>query len=267
MNRELKKVKKWLDANRLSLNINKTNFVIFHPPRIKILEPVIVKFGRKKIQREICVKFLGILLDANLSWKYHINELLKKLSRTLGLFYKIRYYVPLEILKQPYYSLFYSFVSYGITVRGLTYKSLVQKLIVIQQKIVRVMTFNKMNAHTNPIFIHLEFLKIEDIRQFQLLSFVYDCLNKTAPVFFHDYFTPSSERHTYNTRLASRGDLFLEHASCYSQKILFSTSLPVRFKKLPLKYVYQLNFFNTWSSSLLRAISSNPPPPLFSIVI
>ena len=70
LNRELKKVKKWLDANRLSLNINKTNFVIFHPPGIKIPEPVIVKFGRKKIQREYCVKFLGVLLDANLSWKY-----------------------------------------------------------------------------------------------------------------------------------------------------------------------------------------------------
>ena len=77
MNRELKKVKKWLDANRLSLNIDKTDFVIFHPPRIKIPEPVIVKFGRKKIQREYCAKFLGVVLDANLSWKYHINELLK----------------------------------------------------------------------------------------------------------------------------------------------------------------------------------------------
>ena len=72
------------------------------------------------------------------------------------------------------------------------------------------MTFSKMNAHTNPIFIQLDFLKIEDIRQLQLLSFVYGCLNKTAPVFFHDYFTPSSERHNFNTRLASRGDLFLE---------------------------------------------------------
>ena len=151
-----------------------------------------------------------------MSWKYHINELLKKLSRTLILFYKTRYYMPLEILKQLYYSLFYSFVSYGVTVRGLTYKSLIQKLIVIQKKIVRVMTFNKMNAHTNPIFIQLEFLKIEDIRQSQLHSFVYDCLNKTAPVFFHDYFTPSSERHTYNTRLASCGDLFLERKTPFN---------------------------------------------------
>ena len=57
------------------------------------------------------------------------------------------------------------------------------------------MTFNKMNAHTMPIFIQLEFLKIEDIRQLQLLSFVYDCLNKTVSVFYHDYFTPSSECH------------------------------------------------------------------------
>ena len=48
MNRELKKVKKWLDANCLSLNIEKANFVICHPPRVKIPVPVIVKFGRKK---------------------------------------------------------------------------------------------------------------------------------------------------------------------------------------------------------------------------
>ena len=56
--------------------------------------------------------------------------------------------------------------------------------VLIQKKIVRVMT----NAHTNPIFIQLEFLKIEDIRQLQLFSFIYGCLNKTAPVFFYDKF-------------------------------------------------------------------------------
>ena len=60
MNRELKKVKKWLDANRLALNIDKTNFVVFHPSYIKIPGPVIIRFGRKKIKRESCVKFLGI---------------------------------------------------------------------------------------------------------------------------------------------------------------------------------------------------------------
>ena len=67
MNHVLKKVKKWLDANCLALNIDKTNFVIFHSPRTKLPEPVIIRFCRKKIQRENCVKFLGVLLDCNLS--------------------------------------------------------------------------------------------------------------------------------------------------------------------------------------------------------
>ena len=89
----------------------------------------------------------------------------------------------------------------------------------IQKKIIRVITFNKMNAHTSPIFIQLDFLKMEDIRQLQLLSFVYDCLNKTAPIFFHDYLTPSSECHNFNTRLASHGDLFLDGKNTFQYGI------------------------------------------------
>ena len=63
MNRELKKVKKWLDANQLALNIDKTKFVIFHSPQKTIAEQRIIKFMKKKIQRKISVKFLGVLLD------------------------------------------------------------------------------------------------------------------------------------------------------------------------------------------------------------
>ena len=88
MNRELKKVKKWLDANRLALNIDKTNCVVFHPPRIKIPEPVLIRFGRKKIKCESCVKFPGILLDENLTWKFHVDELSKKFLGQLGSFIK-----------------------------------------------------------------------------------------------------------------------------------------------------------------------------------
>ena len=66
MNRELKKVKKWLDANQLALNIDKTNFVIFHSPQKNFAEQIIIKFMKKKIQRKISVKFLGVLLNLTL---------------------------------------------------------------------------------------------------------------------------------------------------------------------------------------------------------
>ena len=140
MNREFRKVRKWLGANLPALNIDKTNFVIFHSPQKIILDPVILKIGKKKICSENCVKFLGVLLDSGLSWKHHIAELSKKLARTVGIFYKVRHLIRLETLKMLYYSLFYSFIFYGITVWGLTHKSYLDPIIIAQRKILRVMT-------------------------------------------------------------------------------------------------------------------------------
>ena len=66
------------------LNIDKTNFVLFHSPRKQLPDLINLKFGKKSRKQNKYVKFLG---DLDLSWKYHINELCKKLFRTTGIFY------------------------------------------------------------------------------------------------------------------------------------------------------------------------------------
>ena len=121
VNGELRKVRKWLDANRLSSNISKTNYVIFHSPSRGIDEFIRIEFGSKTLTRVDYIKYLGVLVDSTLSWKPHITELSKKLARTTGIFFKIRHYVARETLKLLYYSLFYSFISYAIVVWGLTH--------------------------------------------------------------------------------------------------------------------------------------------------
>ena len=63
MNQELHHVKKWLEANKLALNIEKTNFVVFHSPAKKLTESIILKFGCKKITHANHVMFLGVPLD------------------------------------------------------------------------------------------------------------------------------------------------------------------------------------------------------------
>ena len=68
-------LKKWLDANKLALNLDETNFVIFHSPQVSITEPITLKFDKKQIHQEKYVKFLGVLIDEHLTWKYHITEL------------------------------------------------------------------------------------------------------------------------------------------------------------------------------------------------
>ena len=106
MNRELKKLKKWLDANRLSLNIPKLIFVIFHSKPKNLNELIRIKFDSKLLTRVESIKYLGILVDFTLTWKNQISELSKKLPRTCGIFFRMRHYVTPETLKLLYHSLF-----------------------------------------------------------------------------------------------------------------------------------------------------------------
>ena len=154
------------------------------------------------------MKFLGVLLDSNLNWKPHITELSKTLARTTGVFFKIRHFVPLD-------ALFYPFVSYGIAVWGLTNKTFINTVFIIQKKILKAITFSDMNAHSDPIFSKLGLLKVGDIFQLQLLSFIHDCYHGLAPSYFSSYFTPAVNMHHYNTRAASRGDLFLQRKNTF----------------------------------------------------
>ena len=78
VNKELRHVKKWLDANKLSLKYNnKTNFVIFHSAQNSLNHSINIKIGNQYDKQAKYVKFLGLLLGENLSWEYHISELSK----------------------------------------------------------------------------------------------------------------------------------------------------------------------------------------------
>ena len=72
INENLEKIFDWLAANKLSVNIDKTNFVLFHPTQRIPNYEISVYIRNNRIKQEKYIKYLGILLDSNLSWKYHI---------------------------------------------------------------------------------------------------------------------------------------------------------------------------------------------------
>ena len=75
INKELKNVKIWLDINTLSLNIDKTKYVIFKSPQHSLSDTTNIKIDNLSVKNTCYVTFLGVLLDENLSWKYHLTEL------------------------------------------------------------------------------------------------------------------------------------------------------------------------------------------------
>ena len=79
MNKELEKLHEWLCINRLSLNITKTNFVIFHSIN-KQKKPITILINKEAIDEVKHIKYLGVLIDSQLTFKYHTDELNKKAS-------------------------------------------------------------------------------------------------------------------------------------------------------------------------------------------
>lgn len=204
LNQELHQVGIWLSTNKLSLNIDKTSFVIFHPPQKKIPFILQLKIFNQNIRNDSFVRYLGIIFDCNLNWKKHIHELTKKISKNIGILTKVRYFVSKDVMLQLYYSFFYSLITYGILIWGNTYENSLKPIITLQKKVVRVMTFSKWDAHTQPIFANLGLLKFTDIIFLSNAIFMFQFKNNLLPKAFDGYFQSVSSSHNYRTRLASK---------------------------------------------------------------
>ena len=92
VNTELEKVTEWLRFNKLSLNYSKTSYMIVSRKNNQLTD-FNVKINHKTITRTSCVKYLGVFIDDKLTWSNHIAYLENKLSRSVGLFYRIRQYL------------------------------------------------------------------------------------------------------------------------------------------------------------------------------
>ena len=206
INKELKKLHTWLIVNRLSLNIDKTNFVIFHPYNKPLIKKITLKIYKKAISEKDQVKYLGITIDSTLTWRNHIDNVSTKVSRTIGLLYKIRYFVDIRIIKTLYYSLVYPHLTYGVEVWGSADETHLFRLLVLQKKIVRLICCSDIRhadysfSPSNPLFYKLGLHKIHDIFKMNLSKFIFKCLNNMTPVSFHSWYQLTSVLNRYNTR-------------------------------------------------------------------
>ena len=157
MNEDLRLIYVWLCANRLSLNVDKTEFIVFRPPRKTVHERFTLKLNGTVIFESTKIKYLGVILDPFLSWKHHIFELRKKLSRAVDILYKMKSCMcPKKLLTSLYFALFHSHMSYGILLYGLAGEQYTKKISLIQKRAIRIVSNASFNAHTKPLFSELK---------------------------------------------------------------------------------------------------------------
>ena len=92
------------------------------------------------------------------------------------------------------------FLYYGIVVWGVASECFMNPVLIHQQKVIRAITFNDSFSLSEPLFLELGLLKLDDIFTLQVTSFVYACVNKLAPAVFENYFNYISNIHDYGTR-------------------------------------------------------------------
>lgn len=192
MSREISKIDDWLCANRLSLNAAKTEIILFRPVNKRCQSNFNLKIKNTKIFLSNKVKYLGVVLDPHLSWRYHLSDLSKKLTRANGFLSKIRYFVDTPTIISLYYSLFQSHLTYGCLAWGLTCKNSLSRILSLQRRAIKIISFsgyNNPSPHsTSYLFSRLGILKLEDVIKLRLCLFMHDWQWMKLPRSFDKFF-------------------------------------------------------------------------------
>ena len=181
LNCDLKLASDWLNANRLSLNIDKSKLLIFKSKQRKFnKDSISIKLGGVKLTPTVNAKYLGLHLDQNLSWDVQTNQLSKKLSKANAILAKLRHFAHKETLISVYYSIFYSHLQYGCPVWSLTKKENLDTITILQKKCMRIINFAPFNSYTNNIFLDNKLLKFDDLVKVEQLKLIFDFKNKKS---------------------------------------------------------------------------------------
>ena len=197
LNTDLKSLTHWLLANKISLNSTKTELIFFRK-KGTVIPKSKIKLSGVNLQYSSETKYVGIIFDEHLTFESHRNVLQSKLKRANNLLSISKHYVPSEILLQIYYGQFYSHLTYGCQLWGMT-DYLNSKILTQQKKAIRILASADFHAHTNPLFSELKLLKLQDIVKLNNIIFVHNVLHNKAPIIFDNFFTFFKRQHNYNT--------------------------------------------------------------------
>ena len=239
VNNELKEISDWFKSNKLSLNVKKTKYTLFCSTQVKRKLPKEMpklQIENNEILREEVTKFLGVLIDSNISWKYHINTINNKISKNIGVLYKARPFINRNSMKQLYFSFIHSYLTYANIAWGSTYKTNLEPLHRRQKHAARLIHFkdNKIPnthayEHAQPLLKDMKALNIFQLNIFQNILFMFKYkLNNLPKLFMNDYFKQSIN--VYETRSAV--DFSIPHRPTKRSQFCISYRGPSLFNQL-----------------------------------
>ena len=179
------------------------------------------------------MKFLGVIYDDNLNFKYHVNHVTKKLSRSAAMLYRLRDFMPFEVLKTLYYAHIYPHLLYCNPIWSTTYNTHLTSLNLLHKKIIRIITNSSYLEHTTPLFKSTKILKFEDLSKISIAKCMY---KKQINVSYPSHQYPTRHREQLNVP-PHRLTLF-RHSILYLGPRIWN-SLPHSIKNAPNRDIFK----------------------------
>ena len=151
-----------LHVNKLSLNISKSKFIVFRSARKQTPIPLI-QIDNNVIECVENFNFLGLIIIKQLKWNDHIDHIVLKISRIIGVLTRLKKHILITL----YNSLLLPHINYSLIVRG----HQPSKLTNLQKKCIRIITKNKMFAHTDSLFKNFHIFKAEEFLKYSNLNY------------------------------------------------------------------------------------------------
>ena len=208
INSILSKLKLYLEANFLHINVSKSKFIHFKTPRQKIDTCLYdIKFGNQTLHNVDNIKFLGVIIDEKLSWTKHIRLLVNKVRCSVSQLYEMRRTLPKNLKNSVYNAIVNSQLSYAITVWGGTVtKDVLKPLFHLQKRALRnlfcIRRISKhVKGHTKSVFYDHKILTVYNIYSYMTLLCIFKLIKLQEPTFLYDVLKLNTHNSTRNNRL------------------------------------------------------------------
>ena len=238
-NQELQKIFSWSNANKLSINFgrNKSYYIVHSYSNLEA-NSFNIQINNHNLENMSEAKYLGVIIDSKLKYDKHINFISEKISKSIGVLYKLnKLKIPKSVLKQIYYSLIYSILNYNICSYAGTYEAHTNRLLILQKRAIRLICGASFLAHCDPLFYQTEILKFHDIYRLNVALYMFDA--RHTGIFDRD--------HSYPTR--SHQDLMPFHARLTVTKNSMRTvgpniwnNIPQEIRNIPTKSSFKYHY-------------------------
>ena len=241
MNDELVHIVRWLQVNKLSINLKKkTHFMIFRKKKVKVSLVEKIVINNVKIAQVEKTKFLGVMIDHNLTFINHMKYTHGKMAKAIGILFRGKKYFS-EITMKTLYNVFvYPYLMYCIEVWGKNCEEYLKPVLKKQRHALRLITGVSKSTPTEPIRVKFKLLSLHEIYVYAVQLFMFKLHHEKLPPIFQSFFIRNRDIHNYPT--SSRNKFHVPLAkSYYAAKIIRTTGVTVFnyfYEKIQLDVTY-----------------------------